>query len=1119
MPAPAPTQHSPSAPAGGAPHPLGWSITASAAAVVALGALWFSTAAALTTPPAHHHTGALLALLPLMAGLLLALAYRVATLRTPGPRPPANQIPGELAIDAVSDGLYDIDLATGRGVANPRYYSMLGYAPNGIPVSLAAWLDLVYPQDRNTIVALEGAYRTGQAEHHSIELRLRARDGSWRWILSRGRIVARDTAGRPLRLVGTHIDIDERKQAELALRAAKDFAEKLIDTANALVVGLDSSGRIIVFNATAEAVTGYTAAELAGRNWFETIVPHDRYPAVWAEFERLQSGGVPAHFENPILTRDGRERIVIWRNSVLREQGRPASTISFGIDVTEARRTEHALAQERDLVARLVETSPSGILVVDASGLIIFANPEAERILDLRRLDDPDHNYGRPTWALFNPDGTPVPESDRTFRQVLATGQPVRNVRHLLRWNSGRALLLSINAAPLLDQAGEIEAVVATLDDVTDRQHSEDLLRENEERLRSIVDHAPFGSHLFELQTDGRLLLQAANHPADSILHLDHQPLLGRDIADAFPQLRTSDLPDTYRRVVADGRSFHSTRLHFPAGQPGAIFDVHALPLGRNRVVVFFFDITERERSAAALRLSEERYRHLFNAGNDAILVHGFTADSVPDRFIQVNDIACQLLGLPRETLLTLTPLDITPAEQRNASLEAVALLLRERHVLSETELLAADGRRIPAEVNSSLLELDGRTTNIAIVRDVTERHRLEDQLRQSQKLEVFGQLAGGVAHDFNNLLVAIIGNAELLAETATDSRQHEQAAQIAEASHRAAALTRQLLLFARKQPPQPVPCDLGTIVSEHAKLLRRLIGENIALVLEPSTTPLPIVADINMVEQVAMNLVVNARDAMPRGGTLTLRTAHATLDPAEAARSGCPSGEYAALLVRDTGCGIPAAIRQRIFEPFFTTKEAGHGTGLGLSTVLGIVQQHRGGIALESSEGVGTQFSIYLPLDPCPEPTSAPAAAAPATPAPEPAPASILIVEDDAAVRAIVQRTLQLSGYHVLLATCGAEGLAQLESHADGIDLVLSDIVMPGEPDGAQLAEIAADRWPSIPVQLMSGYSKDLGRPETRILRKPFTASQLLAFVREGLATPHTTEGRVAQGASSPTG
>jgi CheY-like chemotaxis protein len=247
------------------------------------------------------------------------------------------------------------------------------------------------------------------------------------------------------------------------------------------------------------------------------------------------------------------------------------------------------------------------------------------------------------------------------------------------------------------------------------------------------------------------------------------------------------------------------------------------------------------------------------------------------------------------------------------------------------------------------------------------------------------------------------------------------------------------------------------------------------------------------------MNLVVNARDAMPRGGTLTLGTRRAVLDAATAARAACPPGTYAGLLVHDTGTGIPPEIRQRIFEPFFTTKASGKGTGLGLSTVLGIVQQHHGGIVMESEPDQGTSFTIYLPL--APVETDAPATVATQPADPVATPATILVVEDDDSVRTIVDHTLRLHRYHVAAVRSAAEGLARLAQDGPPIDLVLSDVVMPGGISGAQLAEEVAIRWPGLPVILMSGFARELEQSERRILQKPFSIAQLLSYVQEGLA------------------
>ncbi len=879
------------------------------------------------------------------------------------------------ALEAARDGLFDIDFVSGTVHCNDRYFTMLGYTPGELTPSVETWSALLHPDDRAMAEATLASYHRVGHEDHRIETRLRAKDGSWRWILSRGQITSRLPDGRPRRLIGTHVDISEQKQAE------------------------------------------------------------------------------------------------------------------------------RALAKERDLVARLVETSPSGIIVVDLAGQVVFANTEAERILDLHLAPGGKH-YPPADWKLHTPEGIPVQEKDRAFRRVLDTGAPIHDARYLLEWRSGRRILLSINAAPLLDPSGHCEGVVATLADISEQQKAEAALRQSEQRLRDIVDHAPFGSHLYELQPDGGLVLTAANQSADILLGIRHEPLLGREITDAFPGLAGSDLPETYRNVALSGQPYHRNQFHYEADRIAGVFDVHAIPLGANRVIVFFADITERERAEAALRHSEEQYRLLFNAGNDAIFVHGFGPDQRPGNFTQVNDIACQLLAYSRDELLRRSPAEICAQTTQPALAEVAARLLCERHALFEIELVAGDGRHIPAEINTRVFELEGRATALSVVRDLSQRRRLQDQLRQAQKMEVFGQLAGGVAHDFNNLLVAIIGNSELLLESAgLAGRPREQLVQVHEAGKRAAALTRQLLLFSRKQQAQPTPGDLNEIIGHHLKLLRRIIGEDIDLAVEFAAGPLPIVADANMIEQVAMNLVVNARDAMPGGGALVVRTLLTELDDRTAPANACPPGTYASLVVADTGTGIPESVRPHIFEPFFTTKPSGHGTGLGLATVLGIVQQHRGGILVRSTEGKGTEFTVHLPLQRS-------ATAAPPTETPAPAPptrpsASLLVVEDDVSVAGVVAHTLRKAGYSVRIIGSAAEAMLFLANDTVPLDLVVSDVVMPGGISGVEFAARLAVLRPGLRVALMSGYSKELEHGGTKVLQKPFTTTQLLDFVHAALDQP----------------
>jgi nitrogen-specific signal transduction histidine kinase len=383
------------------------------------------------------------------------------------------------------------------------------------------------------------------------------------------------------------------------------------------------------------------------------------------------------------------------------------------------------------------------------------------------------------------------------------------------------------------------------------------------------------------------------------------------------------------------------------------------------------------------------------------------------------------------------------------------------------------------------------------------ERDRMERQLHQSQRLESLGQLAGGVAHDFNNLLTAIIGYSALLLETLTGNEPAlQQVLQIRLAGDRAAALTKQLLAFSRRQVLQPKVLDLNLIVTDFERLLRRLVGERIDVAIQCAQDLWKVRADPGEIGRAVMNLALNARDAMPHDGILSIQTANVTLAEIEALERGLPAGRYAMLSVGDTGVGMDAEMQEHIFEPFFTTKETGKGTGLGLATVLGIVEQSGGAIWCQSEVGEGTSFRILLPA--VAEEVQAgehpPAGLATAPRGTE----SILLVEDEDAVRELVQTVLEARGYRVAVARNGREGLKLCESHTGGIDLLVTDVVMP-ELGGRELAEAAIKLRPGLKVLYMSGHTQDVILKEgvqqgAAFLHKPFTPMQLAQKVRDTL-------------------
>jgi signal transduction histidine kinase/ActR/RegA family two-component response regulator len=414
-------------------------------------------------------------------------------------------------------------------------------------------------------------------------------------------------------------------------------------------------------------------------------------------------------------------------------------------------------------------------------------------------------------------------------------------------------------------------------------------------------------------------------------------------------------------------------------------------------------------------------------------------------------------------------------------------------------------GNVVTFETTHSFIEAQGRPLlMLSLFRDVTLQRRLEDQLRQSQKMEAIGQLAGGVAHDFNNILTVIHGHASLLLASGLDDTGARSAQQITQASERAAGLTRQLLTFSRRQLIQPKRLDMNKVVGNMTDMLGRILGEDVSLQLKYSQSPATVEADAGMMEQVLLNLAVNARDAMPRGGQLGVRISIVEVNEDHVRRHpDARVGTFVCVSKSDTGCGIPPENLPRIFEPFFTTKEIGKGTGLGLATVYGIVKQHQGWIEVESTVGKGSVFRIYVPFIGAEQPE----AEKPATQITiRGGTETILLVEDEKPVRELVARILQKYGYKILQAGNGIEAVEVWRQNMDRIDLLLTDLVMPDNMNGRELAETLWKEKPDLKVIFTSGYSADIVGKDFKLesnlnfLQKPYQPQTLALAVRRCL-------------------
>ena len=568
-------------------------------------------------------------------------------------------------------------------------------------------------------------------------------------------------------------------------------------------------------------------------------------------------------------------------------------------------------------------------------------------------------------------------------------------------------------------------------------------------------------------------------------------------------ELAQRTLPDVPFILVTGSLADETAVAYLKNGAADYILKDRAVRLGPA-----VLEALDRARQRQALQRHERLLRQIIDANPSLIFVKDWDG-----RFVLVNQATADVYGTTVESLVGKTDADF------NSKVEEVAHYLRDdREVMlsGRPKLIAEESVTNPATKETRWFQTiklplrmrdDGSSTLLGVATEITERKRLEEQLMQSQKMEAVGQLAGGVAHDFNNILTAIVGYTDLLAaELGGNDRQLEDLEEIRKAARRAAALTRQLLAFSRKQVLEPKIIDLNAIVLNLDKMLRSLISENIEFKTALAPNLEAARADPNQLEQVIMNLAINARDAMPEGGTLTIETGNAKLDHTYAAKhvSVIP-GDYVMLAVTDTGCGMDEQTKTRIFEPFFTTKPAGRGTGLGLSTVYGIVKQSGGNIWLYSEPGKGTTFKVYLPaIEAVPEDIGK---AAPVGTG-QRGGGTVLVVEDDEQLRRLTHRALAGRGYTVLEADRGSVALDIARRHKGRIDLLLTDVVMP-DMNGRKLADtLRADR-PGLRVLFMSGYpdgaiaNHGMLEKGVNYLPKPFTTEAVARKVREVLDMP----------------
>jgi two-component system cell cycle sensor histidine kinase/response regulator CckA len=899
-----------------------------------------------------------------------------------------------------------------------------------------------------------------------------------------------------------HGEIREHGQAEqVLLNPQEDLYRHLIQVVPLAVGVWDQSGNILSANQCMESITGYILEEL------RTIGLDSLYPNSMLRqdvLEALSEFGQLRELEVQLKRKDGTTYDAALNVEQIEVGGRKL-LVTMMRDIAKRKQTEEALRESAERFRLIAETIDEVFWISDIKKeRVIYVSPAYERVWgyssknlyqNRRSFRDAIHPEDRDrvdaTLALEKT-GQPF---DCQYRIIRADGS-IRNI-----WD---------RRFPIPDETGRVNCYVGVAQDVTPWKSAEQALKESKDYLNQIINC--IGDTIFVKDQYYRHVL--VNDAMCAWTGKQREELLGKTAHELFPKAEMDPLLEQERLVFETGKEcITENDLTDPQGNRRTLMTKKSLLFdekGSKQIVGVVRDITERKQAEEALRESEMRYRTAIEHCNDGVVIgKGTITLFANQRYVEMfgYDTPEEIVGRPAS--LIAHPDEINRMEN--------IMLARQRgeSVPSRYELkgIRKDGEPIDIEISATRTVYRGEAASLAYVRNITERkraekerERLQEQVRQSQKMEAVGVLAGGVAHDFNNLLSVINGYSELLLQdVAQDDPRRNDLEQIKQAGQRAASLTSQLLAFSRKQILRPITLNLDDVIVEMSKMLRRLIGEDIELVCITRPALGLIHADEGQIQQIIMNLVVNARDAMPQGGKLTIETANVDLDEDYVRKHAAVSaGPFIMLAISDSGVGMDAETQARIFEPFFTTKGQGGGTGLGLSTVYGIVKQSNGFIWVYSEPGRGTTFKIYLPR------LQGEAAKLLADSEREPdlrGSETVLVVEDESSVRALAARILRERGYTVLESSNGKEALRVAQEFDGEIHLVLTDVVMPEMSGKVLISRIEAAR-PGIRSLFISGYTDNAivhhGILESNVafLQKPFTANALAHKVREVINT-----------------
>jgi two-component system, cell cycle sensor histidine kinase and response regulator CckA len=1005
-----------------------------------------------------------------------------------------------LVLQATNAGLYDLNLQTGESKFTPEYATMLGYDPADFRLNFERWTSWLHPEDRDRTLAVLQSCMRRETASYQCQFRMRTRAGDWKWIQSSGKVAAWGPVDQPLRMIGTHTDITERKQAETALRESEQRFRQMFEHNRAVMLLIDpDSGAIRDANQAAAEFYGYSREALC-RMVIEQI---NMLPPEQVKLRRQQAiVEPPGHFIFPHRLADGKIRTVEVYTSRIEVGGCP---LLFSIihDITERAQAESALRETEYFLTKSQKVTQLGSYKFDIVAGVWSCTPVLDEIFGI------DDRYPKDVdgWLQLV-----VPEQREEMRQHLLQHVVTLHNRferdyRIIRYNDRQERWVRGLGELDFDAQGRPLHMIGTIQDITERKRAEAALRDREARLSSIVRASPIGIGVVVNR-----VLREVNDAACEISGYSQEELVGKSARILYPSDEEfAAVADIYRQLAERSVGTMETRWR---RKDGALLDIllraaHLDPqnpaLGTTFVVL---DFTERKRADEALRSSERKLAEIFRASPEFIAVT--TLDE--GRILEFNETFTKLLGFDRDTIgRTTAEIGLWPATaDRDRAINLFKVQGRVRNL--EVKWRRRTGELIDVLMSAAPVTVDGQACVVTIASDIGELKRLEEErlemerrLLHAQRLESLGVLAGGIAHDFNNLLMAILGNLDLaLMDLSPVSPARFSIEQSATAARRAADLTRQMLAYSGKARFEVRRLDLSELVENNAHLFRacisKIVGFNVHL-----DRALPLInVDSGQIQQVIMNLITNASEAVgDQPGAISLSTGVQTCDAACLSRSSVgelpPPGRFVYLEVADTGCGMDPPTQRRLFDPFFSTKSMGR--GLGMSAILGIVRAHQGAIFVDSTVGKGTTIRVLFPAGEMPPPNEPQSAVAESLPGPagekSAAKGTILVVDDEDMVRNVCVHILRRHGWQVIAASNGPEAIELFRQNPAGIDCVILDQSMP-QMDGMTVFRELRTIQPGVKVILSSGYSSNHGSGQS------LSAEGLAGFIQK----PYSLQG-----------